>query len=190
MKKLFIIHGWDGSPEEILHQLLKEKFSKQGFEVHIPEMPNPAEPEINAWINKIKKVVQKPDENIYFIGHSIGCQSILRYLETLNKKVGKIILIAPWMHLDENTIKEEGEEVIEIAKPWMKTLIDWERVKNNAEEFTCIFSDNDPYVPLSEKNLFKKNLNAKIMIEHNVEHFTDDQGKEKLSTVVNKLDLR
>jgi len=46
-KRLFIIHGWDGNPNEILHQLLKEKFSKQDFEVHVPKMPHPAKPKIS-----------------------------------------------------------------------------------------------------------------------------------------------
>ena len=31
-KKLFIVHGWGGSPKELLHKLLKDKFSKIGFE--------------------------------------------------------------------------------------------------------------------------------------------------------------
>jgi len=44
--------------------------------------------------------------------------------------------------------------------------------------------------PLFEEVLFKKNLNAKTIIEHDLEHFTNDQGKEKLSAVVNKLELK
>ena len=163
-RRVFIIHGWDGSPNEILHQLLKEKFSNQGFEVYIPKMPNSTKPKINEWINKIKEIVKTPNENIYFIGHSIGCQGVLRYLETITNKVGKIILIAPWMHLDKNTIEEEGEEVWEIARPWMETPINWKKVKRHCNSFISIFSGDDPYVPLSNANLFKKNLNAQIII--------------------------
>ena len=186
-KILFIIHGWDGNPKEILHQLLRDKFFKEGFEVHIPNMPNPDKPKIDSWVNKLKEIVKNPDKDTYFIWHSIGSQAVLRYLETLNSKIAKVILIAPWMHLDRNTIKEEGEEVIEIAKPWMETPIKWERVMVVAKDFLCVFSDNDPYVPLSEKDLFKKKLGAKITIENNMGHFTDETGENKLSKVVDKL---
>ena len=112
MKKIYIIHGWDGSPEEPMHKWLKKELEGKGFQVTIPLMPNPEEPEINAWIDKIKEVVENPDNDTYFIGHSVGCQGVLRYLETLdsNTNIGGAIFIAPWMHLDNKTIEEEGEE--------------------------------------------------------------------------------
>jgi hypothetical protein len=187
VKRLFIIHGWGGSPKEILLQLLKDKFSKEGFETHIPEMPDTDNPKINLWINKLKEIVKNPDKDTYFIGHSIGSQAVLRYLETLYNKVGKVILIAPWMHLDKNTIEEEGEETAEIAKPWMETPINWKRIKGVTNNFLCVFSDNDPYVPLSEKELFRKELGAKVITERNMGHFINEIGKERLSEFVKKL---
>lgn len=173
MKRIFIIHGWDGSPNEPMHKWLKENLKKEGFEVEVPEMPNPEEPEIEVWNKKIIEVVQTPTKDTFFIGHSVGCQSVLRYLQQLDEsiKVGGAVFIAPWMHLDKKTIEEEGEEVIEIAKPWMEIPIDWEKVKQHTTNFICLLSDNDPYVPLSNKELFEENLSAKIIIEHNKGHY-------------------
>ena len=32
------------------------------------------------------------DENTYFVGHSIGCQAIMRYLESVDvKKIGGVL---------------------------------------------------------------------------------------------------
>ncbi|MBU2053299.1 MAG: alpha/beta hydrolase, partial [Nanoarchaeota archaeon] len=180
MKRVFIVHRWEGSPDEPMHKWLKKELKEKGFEVEVPEMPNPDEPEINAWINKLKKVVREPDEDTYFIGHSIGCQGILRYLETLGLgiKVGGAIFIAPWMELDEQTIKEEGEEVIEIAKPWTETSIDWDKVKSHSDNFVCIFSDDDAYVPLSNQKLFEEKLSSKIIMEHGKGHYSPDDNIE------------
>jgi len=180
MKRAYIIHGWDGSPEEPMLQWIKKSLENKEFEVSVPKMPNPDKPKIKEWVDKLRDIIRKPDKNIILIGHSVGCQAVLRYLETINQQVEKVILIAPWMHLDKNTIKEEGEEVIEIAKPWMETSINWRKIKENCDDFVAIFSDNDPYVPLSNVNMFKKNLDAKILILKNRGHFDPSNNIDKL----------
>jgi hypothetical protein len=183
MKRVFLIHGWDGSPEEPMHKWIRKTLSAKGFEVIFPKMPVPGKPKIEPWIEKIKQVVGKLDKNDIFIGHSIGCQAILRYIETLDKsegKIKKIILIAPWMHLDKTTIEEEGEESINISKPWMETSINFDKIKVRCKKVIAIFSTNDPYVPLSNINLFKKNLNAEIFILKDRGHFDPYHNINKL----------
>ncbi|MEK6932790.1 MAG: alpha/beta hydrolase [Nanoarchaeota archaeon] len=188
MKRVFIVHGWDGNPKEPMLYWLKNELEKRDFEVVNLKMPNPAEPKIKTWVDHLKKSVKNPDKNTYFVGHSIGCQAILRYVESLNKKIGGCVLIAPWMHLDEETKKEEGPEVEAIAKPWMETPINFNKVASKISKKTvCIFSDNDPYVPLSNTKLFKKNLNAKIIIEHKKYHFDPYNKIKRLSSALKSL---
>jgi len=126
MQRVFIIHGWDGSPEEPMHKWLRKELEEKRFKVIVPEMPNSEEPEIKTWTDKLKEIVINPDKNTYFIGHSIGCQAILRYLENLDAKIkiGGAIFIAPWISLNTKIIEEEdGKESVEIAKPWLETPI-------------------------------------------------------------------
>jgi len=172
-----------------MHKWLKEKLEEKGFEVIVPEMPNPAKPKIEEWVGKLKEVVGNPNGETYLIGHSVGCQGVLRYLETLSEglKIGGMVLIAPWMHLDKNTIEEEGEEVKEIAKPWMEIPISFENVKSHTDKIVCIFSDNDPYVPLSETELFKKFLDAEIIIEKGKGHFTSSDNVIENEIALNKI---
>lgn len=180
-KRVFVVHGWGASSNSEWHPWIKKKLEEKGFEVHAPDMPNTEEPEISAWVGKLNEVVGNASEKDYFIGHSIGCQTILRYLESLGEvRVGGCVLVAPWMHLDEQTIKEEGEETREIARPWMETPINFEKVKEIGKEFTVIFSDNDNYVPLSDKEIFKAKLDAKIVVEHGKGHFSEDDGVSEL----------
>ena len=188
MKRVFIVHGWEGNPNEPMLAWLKRELEKRDFKVVNPKMPHPITPTIKDWINHLKKVVKNPDKHTYFIGHSIGCQTVLRYLQILNKKVGGCVLIAPYMHLDEQTIKEEGEEVWRVARPWMETPIKWKKILSNLnKKTTCIFSDNDPYVPLTDSKLFKKNLNAKIIIEHNKGHFAPFNKINKLPSALKEI---
>ncbi len=173
MKNIILVHCCDGSPKEPMHQWIKKKAESLVYHAVVPEMPNPALPEINAWVSHLTKIAGRIDEETIFIGHSIGCQAVLRYMETLpkNVKIDRCILIAPWMKLDEETIKEEGEEVVAIAKPWMETPINWEKVKSHCRDFICIFSDNDPYVLLANKDIFRVELNAKAIVLKNRYHF-------------------
>ncbi len=174
MKKVYLIHGWGGSDSsEGWFGWLKQNLKKKGYEVIGFNMPNTDIPVIEEWIGFLKENVKDIDENTYFIGHSIGCQAALRFIETFNEniKIAGCILVAPWMELDKNTIEEEGEEVIEIAKPWMEIPIDFEKIKKHCNRFLAIFSDDDPYVPLNEVDKFKEKLNAQTIVKNNQEHF-------------------
>ena len=95
-KKAFIVHGWEGTPESGWNPWLKNELEKKGFTVIVPPMPDTENPEMGAWLNHLKDVVGEPDKDCYFVGHSLGCITILRYLESLpgDKKIGGAVLVA------------------------------------------------------------------------------------------------
>mgnify|MGYP001583051739 CR=1 FL=1 len=182
MKRVYLVHGWEASSKSDFFPWLKKELEKKN-------MPNTEEPKIEEWVGFLKKKIKEIDKETVFIGHSIGCQAVLRFLETLPKdvKVKKVILVAPWMQLDKERIKEEGEEVRKIVRPWMETPINWKKVRSHCIEFICIFSDNDPYVPLSNRELFKKRLNAKSITLNNRHHFDMGSGIFKLPEILKFL---
>ena len=186
--RVFLVHGWGGTSKSDFFPWLKKELENKNIWNYFPDMPNNSKPKIEEWIGFLKKKI-KPEElneETIFIGHSIGCQAVLRFLQTLPSevKIKKVIFVAPWMKLDEETIREEGEEVMEIAKPWMETPIEWKKVKSHCKDFLCIFSDNDPYVPLSNKELFKKGLNAKSIVLNNRHHFDEGNGIKELPEIL------
>ena len=189
MKRAFLIHGWEGNPENAWFPWLKHELESRGFEVHTPAMPNPAEPKIEEWIPALAKEIGIPDSELCLIGHSIGCQSILRYLETLpnTTKIAGIVLVAPWMELDTTT-EEEGEEVKEIARPWMETPIDFPKIKKMIGKSFAVFSDNDPYVPLSQGDVFLEKLGAEIVIESGKGHFGDFEKITELPSALSSVE--
>lgn len=184
-KRVFIIHGWDGYPDEGWFPLLKKDLEQKGFQVIIPSMPDPANPKIDSWVPYLTKIVDMVDENTFFVGHSIGCQTILRFLEKLSpgKKIGGAIFVAGWFTLKNLETDEEKN----IAKPWLETPIDLEKVKFHTNKFITIFSDDDPVVPISNKELFEKHLGAKTIVEHNKGHFGDDSGIKELPIVLDAI---
>ncbi len=186
--KVYIIHRWDGSPKEPLLQWLKSSLEARDYEVTVPAMPDPGVPKVEAWVGKMAETVS-PNENTIIVGHSIGCQAILRYLQTLQpeKKIKGIVLIAPWMELSQETVEEEGEETREIAKPWMETPIDFKKIKSLIGKAVAIFSDNDPHVPADQRAIFEKELGAEIIMEKKKGHFTESDGIIMLPSALNAI---
>jgi len=183
MKRVFIIHGWEANPEMHWFFWLKKKLEEQGFKVEVPVMPNTMEPKVKEWPAHLAKIVGKLDEQTYFVGHSIGCQAILRYLAKGRRhRSGGVVLVAPWFKL--TNLETEEEKMI--AKPWLEEPIDFNKLKNSSK-FIGIFSNNDPYVPLVNSEILKKKLVAEIIIIPNAGHFNFEDGFDQLPTALNAV---
>jgi hypothetical protein len=112
-------------------------------------------------IPALDKAVGVLDEHTFFVGHSLGCQAIARYLETQSErvKVGGIVFVAGFFK--RLTGLEEGEE--EIGNHWLKTPLDFAKIKSHFTKSFAIFSDNDPFVPLDNIDDFKDKLDSEII---------------------------
>lgn len=184
MKRAIIVHGWDGFPENHWFPWLKKKLEEINFQVIIPQMLEPGTPKIETWVSSLKKITGKADQDTFFVGHSIGCQTILRYLEKLqpNIKIGGILLVAGWVNLTPTVT--EDEESQKIAKPWLKTPIDWKKIKSHCDNITAIFSNDDPFVPVEDAQIFKQNLNSKTIIIKGKGHFTKKRSLTEIPQVL------
>lgn len=185
VKRVFIIHGWDGYPEEGWFPWLKKELVAKGFEVFVPAMPETSCPKIETWIPFLQKLVGEVDEQTYFVGHSIGCQAILRYLQTLpeNKKVGGVVMVAGWVSMTPMSIRDEEEK--RIVRPWLETPLDFAKIKNATNKITAFLSDNDPYVPPENGKIYQEKLGAKVIVEKGMGHFTG--GDDKITELPNVL---
>ena len=180
-KRVIIVHGWDGHPQEAWFPWLESELEKRGFEVQIPSMPNPPKPKIDDWVKHLSKSAKSIDKDTVLVGHSIGCQTILRYLEGLprDKKVGGAVFVAGWFTL-KNLAKEEKA----IAKPWLATSIDFVKVKHHTRKFVAIFSDNDDVVPRNNRAMFEHRLGAKTTFEHQKGHFSGSDNIKQLPSAL------
>lgn len=179
-KRAFLIHGWEGYPEEGWKPWLRDKLTKQGFEVVVPAMPDTDSPKMNAWLKHLRTVVGNPDKNCYFVGHSLGCITILRYLEGLKpgKKIGGVVLVAGFT----------SNLGFKDLKSFFQSDIDWEKIKKHCRKFVAVHSNNDPWVSLHYgQEFFQGNLGAKFLIDRNKKHFSGDDGINKLPSVLKSV---
>jgi len=184
-KRLFIVHGWDGSSAEPMIAWLGEEGRRLGFETTVLDMPNPHSPTIDAWVNHLESVVMYPDENTYFIGHNMGCQAIFRYIQAPEIiDVGGVICIEPFLVLATPATDTEKD----IARPWLENPINFSQIKKVLKHASCIFSDNDIYVPLEiNKELFTQKLAPTIIVEQGKGHFMQEDGVKDVPSAIEEL---
>ncbi len=185
MKRVFIIHGWGGYPEEAWFPWLKQQLKFKGINVEVPLMPKTDQPQIDTWVNHLAELIDQPDKQTYLVGHSIGVQTILRYLETINQPIGGVLAVAGFYTLIPDCL--EGPEEGTIAKPWLETPINNEKVRINAGRIRAIFSDNDPCVGLENVELFKQRLAATTLVLKNKGHMGTEAGFKQIPEISNEL---
>ncbi len=167
-KRAVIIHAWGENPTSCWYPRLKQELEQRGIEVRVPAMPETDAPKIESWLATLREILPNPDQDTILIGHSIGCQTILRYLAELpaGQTVGQAIFVAPWTHLTGLSPASQ-----EIAKPWLGTPLDWTAARARCPKFTALFSDDDEWVPVSEEQIFQERLNAQTKLLHKMGHF-------------------
>lgn len=171
MKRAIIIHCWEGYPEYCWYPYVKKELENKDFEVVVPAFPETDNPKLDKWLPKLKEIIGEPNEDIYLIGHSVGCITILRYLESLseNQKIGGAVFVAGFT--DDLGFDE--------LKNFFTTPIDFEETKKHCGKFVAIHSDNDPFVPLKQGDILRDKLDAELIIKHNAKHFSGKIENEK-----------
>lgn len=179
-KRFFIIHGWKAFPEGCWRPWLGKHLESKGDKVSVPAMPNTIHPKADEWTGHISGIVGKPDESCFFVGHSLGCISILRYIESLpeDAKVGGIILVAGFT-------SNLGYDDLD---SFFQTKIDWRKISGICKRVSVLHSDDDHFVSLHYGDIFKKHLNAKLVVMNNMGHFSDDRNITQLPILIELID--
>lgn len=183
MPRVVIVHGWEGSPHEGWFPWLARELTSRGFLVNVPAMPNSAHPKMSEWVPHLTKVIGTPDEHTYLVGHSLGCITILRYLEQLpaGSALGGAVLVAGF-----------GERLTyDELQNFFTTPVQWSAIREHCPKFYALFSDNDQYVPQSNAELFRRELGADVLVLPDRGHFSggDDNCTELPEALSNVLTL-
>lgn len=110
MKTAIIIHGLptkegyfkpDADSESNSHWLpwLQHELIIRGISAQTPEMPVPYEPVYQDWKEMFERFTI--NEETILVGHSCGGGFLLRYLSEENIRVGKVVLVAPWIDTEK-----------------------------------------------------------------------------------------
>jgi len=185
-KLLLVIHAFGGHPGKFWYRKLADSVqaTHPTAEVKILRMTQPSVPVIEEWVNDLERYLQDATAcgrqlDVYLIGHSVGCQTIIRYLalehasETFTGgratlRLGAVICVAGWF------------EVVNpwpTIQPWCTTPIDCATARQLLLTFgtplVLVISDNDKYTPDYHLNAsqWSTRLGAKVEIIAGRQHF-------------------
>jgi len=176
--RVVLVHGWDGNPYDSWKPWLKNELERRSIQWIAPQFSGGESPELSKWIRTIKKEINEVNSKTYFIGHSLGCIAILRYLEQLpkNKKVGGCVFVAGFCSNLEPELDNFTSPFINIPN-----------ILKHTSRFVVIGSHDDDAVPFSKILELQKTFNARLVIDEGKGHFSEGDGIKELPSVLHAL---
>jgi predicted alpha/beta hydrolase family esterase len=173
--RLIIHHSFGRKSQSNWYRSVAEALSDT-YDVVIPDAPNTAQGRISEWLPAFAAL--NPDENTVAVGHSLGGDVLLRYLEQPGHKLKAVFLVAtPIDDLKWDDLQATGF----FAKPF-----DWPTIVANAEHFFVLASGDDRTVPYAHAESLAANLHARLITFNDKGHFNQDSFPE-LVTVIKEI---
>ena len=180
MKKVYLIHGFEGKPNGGWRPYIMRELGKQDIYCCALSMPSPDKPILLEWLNEVKQYTDRDiDDEIYLVGHSLGGTTILRYLEKFDSKniKGVIIVSAPCVN------KKEGSRISE----FLKDDFNWLLIKNKVNKVVVVHGDDDPLVPMSDAEKITEKLEGELIIIKNGKHLNGGAGFIELPELLESI---
>lgn len=95
-KHVYIVHGYGATPANHWFGWLQEQLAAGGITADILEMPAPLSPKLQEWLEHLSSKAKVLKRDTYFVAHSLGCVSLLKYLlkAKLQEPLGGLVLVS------------------------------------------------------------------------------------------------
>lgn len=164
-KNALILHGTAGNSQENWFPWLKEKLTKRGYQVWVPDLPKADFPDSRRY-NKfiLANSSWQFNQHSIIVGHSSGAVSILNLLQQLppDKTVGACYYVGifkdnlNWSNLDGLFYQP----------------LDFSKIKSQSRLHYFIHSDNDPYCPLKHAEYLHQRIGGDLIVLPKQKHFS------------------
>lgn len=181
MKRCVILHGWAGHPDKGWKPWLKTELETRGWQVIAPQFPHENKPRRDEWLTMLGDIVGTPDEQTFFVGHSLGCFAFLKYIEQLSpeQKIGGGVMVAGFAgHLKHK---------VPVLEQFYESGLDWKKIRDHGGKYVAIYSERDDYVRIESAFEFEEHLGATIVKNNDWEHFSAAEGITELPEVLTAL---
>lgn len=146
IERVVVMPRWGGTAESDWYPWLRERLAGWAGAVDVLDLPDRGAPVIERCVEVIEAAV--PDATLgstLLVGHSVGCQAMLRFLARRPAGVvaGGTLCVAGWW-----TVDAPWPTIV----PWIETPLAVERVRRAAGGVVVVLSDDDPFTADHEMN--------------------------------------
>lgn len=177
---------WGGTPTHDFYPWLRKELDALGVELSALHLPDPSTPTIEAWVPAVRTAIEDALEADgappIVVGHSVGCQAVMRALAGFDREVASAcLLVAAWWQVDE-----PWPSIL----PWIDTPFDHLRARAAASRFSVLLSDDDPFTRDHARTaaLFRERLGAKLRVASGAKHFNAEREPAVLESLLELLD--
>lgn len=182
---VIIVHGANsnereakqGGVENTRHWFpwLKKELQDKGISVSVELYPKDWNPNYLEW----KKIFEKNiiDENTILVGHSAGCGFLLKWLNESNKKVKKVIFVAPYLLRSKEL-------------PHLDSLVDFKLsldIEKKFDELIVFYSNNDYSFIQDSVNFLKERVEGNFVEFVGKGHFCKRDGFEEFPELIKEI---
>ncbi len=160
-QKVLVLHGFSWTPDNGWYPSVKCELEAAGFEVVTPTLPCTNSPSIEAWVTLLTPYFEQLGEDDIVVGHSIGARAALEVLERTQKKIGRLILVAPAVgeyppeRYEERVKKEPARKAdFDFLRAFVGKSVQWERVRSLATATVVMWSSDDRVVPAPTHKMY------------------------------------
>lgn len=177
---IYIVHGYGASPSEHWFGWLKTEIEKTGATVSIIDLPTPDDPQPQGWQRALETQVTSLDKNTYFVAHSLGSITLLRFLEkhTSNTPIGGYILVSGF---------NERPPTLPQLDRFITPDIDYGKLVQRASSRIVIAAPDDAVVPYRFSQALAKSLDARFITVEQGNHFLGSDGFTEFPLVLTEL---
>ena len=185
MKHIFIAPMWESQKHQYWYDWCKRHIEDtfNDCRVTIIEFPDNHTRSIDDVVDYLSgQVFHKGlSENHFLVGHSLGCQSLLRFLgkrEDSEEKIGGFLSVAGWFDLEEPT-----EQLIS----WVRTPLNYKRIQKFMPQrgLRVLLSEDDTFTDVEDTRMhWEDRLNALVHVLNRKGHFAGVREPDVLNTLV------
>jgi len=175
---VYVLHGTFGNPYENWFGWLNSKLSEVGITCFTPHLPTPQGQTFDNWGRIIDAYVESSllSNKSTLIGHSSSSVFLVKYLADRQISVKSLITVCGF-----NSFISGMDEFDKLNSELYVTKEEEETFVKLQIPTTCIYSNNDPYLPLDQLESFIKAINGEPMIVDGGGHFNTDAGYTEFS---------
>jgi predicted alpha/beta hydrolase family esterase len=193
--KFVLIHGALGSPEGNWFPYFKHSLETLEQEVIVPRFPvdtwegitknGPEKPAVKQnlsnWLDVFEPIAKtfRKGEKLCFVGHSLGPLFILHTVSRFDIRLDSAIFVTPFLD-----VLHRMWQIDHVNASFYKTDFDFNKLKERIPISYTLFSNNDPYVPITSNMNFATSLGSSCIEVRGAGHFNEESGFTSFPLVI------
>lgn len=158
------IHGYGSSPAMHFWPWLTNELKRRGHEVLVPALPDPENPDPEAWTKALVESARVLTDEDIIVGHSLGGAAALRFLEAAEARTTPkacVLISAPWFIKDDR------------FRGFFLSDLDHDVLMWRASRFAVIHAKNDHVIPVDHAQKYAQVFHAALTTPETGGHFQD-----------------